>query len=398
MSNYYDFTAIQNYTIGAGTIKELRRLTLGYGSRYLIMTDGRHIENSINESISNSLTHPAGQYKTVSDNLLGRATGLLNNLPAPDLDSMEMEYEFYPITGRVCSYQNAEIVSRKIKQYKPDVIVAAGGAKIMDIARASVHYVDPYHRPKLVLVPTLISSNACTNGMSVMYDEKTGQMVDFWSLPTMPECVIVDTDIIIKSPAETLSAGIGDQLASSIEALHTLQKIGADKTCDRICLAHHQTVIDVLRLYAVPAMEAIKQKTITPEFEWVCHAITRYTGPELAVASSFFAHILDEALHEFPSVARKMHGHIVGYGILPEMAAFGTPEKIYEYIDLFRKIGIPVSLSELGIPECTYQDLLKACTAASDKIMASRALFHWTPKDMADAVMEAEKLVNQYLN
>lgn len=93
-----------------------------------------------------------------------------------------------------------------------------------------------------------------------------------------------------------------------------------------------------------------------------------------------------------------MHGHIVGYGILPEMVAFGTPNKIYEYIDLFKKIGFPVNLSELGIPECAYQDSLKVCTTASDKIMASWAMFRWTAKDMADAVMEAETLVNQYLS
>lgn len=394
MSNYYDFTAVQNYTIGAGTIRELRRLTTGFGSRYLILTDGRHDNNSINKAISDSLTHPAGEYLTPSDNMVGRAAGLLNNLPAPDLDSIGIVYEFYPIMERVCSYKNAKALSQKVKDYDPDVIVAVGGGKIMDLARSSIHYLDPYHRPKLVLIPTLISTNACTNGMSVMYDEKTGQMMDFWSLPSMPECVIMDTEVVVRSSADTLTSGIGDQLASSIEALHTLQKTGADQTCDRLCLAHHQAVINVLTKYAVPAVESVKAKTITPEFEWVCHAITRYTGPELSVATSFFAHILDEALMEFPAVARRMHGHVVGYGILPEMVAFGTPEKVYEYARLFRKIGIPATLAELGIPGCTYEEMLRACTAASDKIMASRAIVRWTPEQMAEAVMEAEKLMN----
>jgi len=397
MSNCYDFTAIQNYTIGRGAIRELRRLTFGMGNKYLILVEKRHLSERIKKDIIDSFNKPFDELVVLGENKVGRAAGLLNTLPKQNPNSVKTEFEFFDTPGKVCSIENAMPLANKIEEYKPDIIVAVGGSKCMDLARTAAHF-SGYARPKIVLCPTIIASNASANGMSVIYNKEGTEMVDFWNLAFMPELVIVDTDIVIETPPEIFAAAIGDQISSSIEALHTLKEIGEYEICDRFCIAHHETVIDIMKKYARKAFESVVKKQITPEFEWVCHAVTRYTGPEIAVATAFLSHVLDEALIAFPNVANKPHGQVVGYGVLPEMAAFGTPEEIYEWVDLYREIGIPVNLEELGISYANYDDILEACREANDKVMASRSLIKWAPEDMAAAVMEAERLVNDYIN
>jgi glycerol dehydrogenase len=398
LANYYDFTSIQQYTIGQGALKEIKRITFGMGETYLIIVDERHLTERIKHNIVDSFTQPIEKHLIQSENIVGRAPGLLNTLQQPDPNEVVIDYEFYNIPGKICSYETASAVGRKIKEYGPDVVVAVGSSKCLDIVRTATHFVDCYRRPKIVLCPTIVASNASATGVSIIYNQEGTQMLDFWSLAFMPECVIVDTDIVINGPVQAFVAGIGDQISSSIEALHTLERIGAYETCDRFCIAHHEAAIDVLKKYSYQAVESIKTRDITPEFEWVCHAITRYTGPQIAAATAYLSHILDEALIGFPAVAQKPHGHIVGYGVLPEMVSFGTPDAMYEWIDLYKQIGIPVSLAELGIPDASYDDIVKACEAASDKIMASRAVVRWTPDEMAAAIIKADQLATQYLS
>ena len=353
MPNYYDFPAVQTYTLGCGAIKELFRLTRGYGRRYLIILD-RHAKGQIARDIQWGLDHPSSQPAILADNLIGRAPGLLDSLQRPQKDTPPApEYQFFSLTDRVCCQDSARRLGQIIRDSGAQIVVAVGGSKCQDLVRAALHFVgDGYLRPKLVLCPTVLASNASTNGMSVLYDQDGRQMTDFWSLPLMPECVIVDTGLLIQTPVATFVAGIGDQLASSVEALHTLKATGEATVCDPLCIAHHQAVLEVLMRHSAAAVQAMRRGEITPEFEWVCHALTRYTGPQLAVATSYFAHILDEALIAIPAVAQRMHGEVVAFGVLAEMAVFGTPERIRPLAALYRQIGLPTTLTELGAENC----------------------------------------------
>lgn len=392
MSVYYDFQSIPNYTIGYGTLKEMRRLTRGCGDRYLIVRDGKHISRKTEANLAASLSAAVDADPLAGENMLGRAVGLLDNIEREPEPATVAHYDFLELTATTCSFENAKALGEEIGQYSPEIVVALGGSKCLDLTRAALHFYPQYKRPVLVLCPNILSSNACANGMSVMYNEAGEQMVDFWNLAVMPEFVIVDTELILQSPVASFVAGIGDQLASSVEALHTLKKTGEERVCNYLCIEHHEAVIRLLKEHAAGAVKAMERGEATPEFESVCHAVSYYTAQEFAVATSFFAHILDEALLEYPEVRRRMHGHVVGYGVLPEMVAFGTPEQIEELVPLYREIGLPCTLRELGVTDTSYEAVLAACEKASDKIMASRAIFHWSPEEMAKAVMEADKI------
>ena len=230
--------------------------------------------------------------------------------------------------------------------------------------------------------------------MSVLYDD-SGHMSDFWNLPVFPECQIVDTALLSKAPYELLVSGIGDQVSSSIEAIHTFDRFDERGTWDPLCRMHHEDVLEILERHGAAAVEAAKRRAVTPEFEWVCHALTYYTGEQSAIAAAYLSHVLDEALVGIPEIARRPHGLVVGYGVLPEMVVCDTPDEISRWLKLYRAIGIPATLDELAGRHVSEDELLACCRAASDKIMASRAIVHIDPEEMVRAIRTSDGIVTR---
>jgi glycerol dehydrogenase len=394
MSDRYNFSSIPKTTIGAGVIDCIKHVTLGLGTRFLVVVD-HHVDSGLRERIAAAFARDAlGDVDDVipADNLLGKGTGLADDLPHADFDEAAVACHFWQLPYKVCTRADAEEVGIAIRESGCDVVMAVGGSKCMDLVRAGLHFCGSYDRPKLVLVPTAVASNACTNGVSIMCDDD-GQIVGFWNLAMPPEAVVVDSQLIADAPAHLLAEGIGDQVSSSLEALHVIERLGISETIDPLCIDHHRDVLDVLRDHAVGAVRSAERHEVTRELTWVLHALCRYTGPELAVATSFFSHVLDEALLSIPEVAAHAHGEIVGFGVLPEMVFCGTPDEMWPWVNVFTRIGIPCTLAELGIPDATRQDILEACEGSRGKIMASSSLIPLDPADMADAVMEADALV-----
>lgn len=393
MSSVYDFVSFQDFTLGAGARKELRRLTAPYGDRYLFVHD-RHLTAELRADLEASVHGAPDAFVMAGDNPLGRSAGLMDDLPREEVPPGVCS--FYEPPAKACCRAAIDEVGARVREEAPDIVVAVGGSKCLDLVRAALHHYGR-HRPALVLLPTVVASNASANGMSVLYDEAGAEMVDFWNLAVMPEVCIIDTGLVVKTPPATLAAAIGDQVASSVEALHTLKATGLVEGTDPLCIAHHRAVLDVLAQYGPAAMDAMRAGAPTKELDWVLHAVCRYTGPELAVATSYFAHVLDEALIALPAAHDRMHGERVGFGVMGEMMAFGTPEEMLPWAELFRAIGVPVTLEELGAPDATYEDLLTLCEAASDKIMASRAMVPQDPAVMARAVIDADAYVREHL-
>jgi hypothetical protein len=55
-------------------------------------------------------------------------------------------------------------------------------------------------------------------------------------------------------------------------------------------------------------------------------------------------------------------------------------------------------LGELGIPWATQSDIEAACGESANMIMAAGALVHWTPGEMAEAVMTSDRIVEEILH
>ena len=103
--------------------------------------------------------------------------------------------------------------SKSPDEHKSQVVVGAGGGKVLDAARAAAADLNL----PVVNCPTVASSDAPCSALSVIYsDEGVVEGSRFYR--KNPDLVLVDTQVIALSPPRLLVAGMGDALATWFEA------------------------------------------------------------------------------------------------------------------------------------------------------------------------------------
>ena len=115
--------------------------------------------------------------------------------------------------GGECSLVEIERIKQVAQQQKSQVIIGAGGGKVLDAARAVAADLNL----PCVNCPTVASSDSPCSALSVIYsDDGVVQGSRFHRKNA--DLVLVDTQIIAQSPPRLLVAGMGDALATWFEA------------------------------------------------------------------------------------------------------------------------------------------------------------------------------------
>lgn len=116
--------------------------------------------------------------------------------------------------NRECSKVEVDrIIDKYVNQGDCDIIVGIGGGKLADTAKAVAYYT----KKPVVVCPTIASTDAPCSALSVLYTED-GVFDQYLFLPKNPDIVMMDTEVISKSPVRLTVAGIGDALATYFEA------------------------------------------------------------------------------------------------------------------------------------------------------------------------------------
>ncbi|MEO1998165.1 MAG: glycerol dehydrogenase [Planctomycetaceae bacterium] len=244
-----------------------------------------------------------------------------------------------------------------------DVVIGMGGGKVIDTVKAVGHEISA----RVVIVPTIASTDAPTSAVSVIYTPQ-GAFSRYLFLPRNPDLVLVDTAVIAQAPVRFLVAGMGDGLATWFEAESCRQSYSENQCGGLGTLAGYRLArlcFDTLLEYGVAAKTSCEQNVVTPALAHVVEANTLLSGLGFESGGLAAAHSIHNGLTQLHGTHNYYHGEKVAIGVLAGMFLTDCPsELIDEVYDFCESIGLPTTLADIGIADASDDELRAVATAA----------------------------------
>lgn len=287
--------------------------------------------------------------------------------------------------GRFATKNAIDDLVATIRNDDHDVIVGIGGGSAIDAAKAAGHLAGV----RWVSVPTAASSDAPTSALAVVYSEE-GEFEEYRFFPHNPDLVIIDTQLVANAPVRFLVAGIGDALATWIEARAVQRGVGrtmAGGRPTRAGTALARLSWDILWENALPAIDAVRSHVVTPALEAVVEANTLLSGLGFESGGLAAAHAIHNGLTAAPQTHGLTHGQKVNIGTLTQLVLEGAPTaEISDFIEFTTRLGLPNTLTEIGLTPDDSTELRAVAEAAT---VAGETIHNMPFPVTADAVVAA---------
>ena len=152
------------YVQGAGEMKKLYSYAKNYGKKALVLIT-------------------ASGYKRIGTTVESSFKG----------EDFELVFDYF---NGECSKSEINRLIEIVKAKGCDVVIGIGGGKILDTSKAVAHLCSL----PVLICPTIASTDAPCSALSVIYTDD-GVFEEYFFLPANPNMVLMDTEIIAKSPA-----------------------------------------------------------------------------------------------------------------------------------------------------------------------------------------------------
>ncbi len=230
----------------------------------------------------------------------------------------------------------------------PDVFIGVGGGQTCDMNKA----VGAFFQKAFINVPTSLATDAPTSTHSIINNphEMPYLMVHYKN----PDYVVVDTEITIHSPVPMFISGIGDALATYVEACasaannNVCNAGGGNYKPTQLGMAVARLSYDVILEKGRAAVLAAGEQIRTPAYEDVAEATVLLSGLGFECTGVSIAHGLQAGFHVLPGKPL-MHGAGVGYCMLVQLVIENDMERLQTLSGFCRDIGLPVCTADLGL-------------------------------------------------
>ena len=297
--------------------------------------------------------------------------------------------------GGIPSAREIDRLVGVIRDTSADVVVAVGGGSTIDAVKAAGFLAGI----RWVTVPTVASTDAPTSALAVVYTED-GAFEEYRFFPRNPDLVLVDSQIVANAPVAFLAAGVGDALATWLEARATsrsnsLTMAGGVPTLTGTALA--QLSWDVLWDNALPALDAVRDHVVTPAVEKVIEANTLLSGLGFESGGLAAAHAVHNGLTVAPQTHGLAHGQKVNIGSLTQLILEGAPTAdIADFVEFTTRVGLPTTLTEIGLSPTDDSELRKIAEAATVPSETIHSMpFEVRPADVVSALKSLERFARR---
>ncbi|MEK5415679.1 glycerol dehydrogenase [Paenibacillus odorifer] len=289
-----------------------------------------------------------------------------------------------------CSRNQVNEIVAALGLKDAEVIIGIGGGKTLDTAKAVSHM----SNLPVVIVPTVASTDAPCSALSVLYTDE-GDFDCYLPLKRNPDLVIVDVDIIAKAPARLLVAGMGDALSTFYEARAcresgAITHAGGTSTIAALSLA--RACLDTLLAEGETALKDIKQGITSPAVEHIIEANIYLSGIGFESGGLAAAHAIHNGLTLHEECRNTLHGEKVAFATIVQLVLEKAPyEEIDQVIGFCKKIGLPVTLNDLGITSKDIDPLVMVAEAScSEDSPVWNMPFEVQAVDVLEAILAAD--------
>ena len=295
-----------------------------------------------------------------------------------------------------CCEEEVERIGKIARENGAAVIVGAGGGKTMDTAKICA---DDMGLP-VIIAPSSASTDAPVSEIAVVY-KPDGEYIGSRKMKKNADLVLVDTEIIVKAPRRLFVAGMGDALATWLEAQacecsDSPNYIGSGMRRCKAGMAIAKASWDILFEDGEKALMALDSGVVTEAFENVVEANTLLSGLGFLNTGLATAHGIHSGLTVLPETHKYLHGEKVAFGIVCQMVLENTPAETVDKVMRFMvAIGLPVTLADLGIAAERDKVLAIAEKTANGPLIHQEP-FAVTTERVYGAIIAADALGRKY--
>ncbi|TVR94865.1 MAG: iron-containing alcohol dehydrogenase [Trueperaceae bacterium] len=227
-----------------------------------------------------------------------------------------------------------------------DVVIGVGGGRVLDAAKGAA---DRAAVP-FVAVPTSPATCAAATALCVLYDE-----AGVWSGPLFvrhcPSVVVLDWTVLAATPDRLLAAGVLDALCK-VEEVRLAARAAPDRDP---FLDAALALCDTLARAVDPAVGALPSGLPSTPAERAALAEAVIVLPALIAGLAgegnklAAAHAVHNALTLLPGHHDSLHGELVAFGVLVQLALTGaSDDTLVGRARWMRRLGVGTSLHALG--------------------------------------------------
>lgn len=230
-----------------------------------------------------------------------------------------------------------------------DYIVGIGGGRITDLTKAIAD------RKKIpcVILPSAISTDAPATSRSVLYHPDGSSYAIKYE--KSPELIIVDSEIIFRSPLRFFVSGIGDAITTKFESEANARNMRKNLVKGNYFPTYTGAAVANLCYAALleagrDAVSGIRSGCHNKSVDRVIEAVVLMSGLGSENCGCGIAHAVGEGVALVPTDKASLHGEQVAFGLICQFIAEGREAAfIYGLLEYYADIGLPKTLKELGI-------------------------------------------------